>query len=402
MKAMTWLFILWFGFALPLGVRAQQSAADYLNQSGQKFKSGDHDGALADVNQAIKLDPNLARAYRQRALFKELAADLSGALIDCNQAIKLDPKDGKVFGLRGDVKKDMGDVPGALTDYSQSIALDPTNYGSYFSRALIRRDESDLSGALADFDQVIKFQPINRPEPWFARANVKSDNGDVPGALADYNQAIVLDPTRSIYYFNRARLKLNNGDPSGALDDCNQAIELDSEKAGPWFVRAAAKNLMGNSAGARADYNQAIKLDPKLADPETAKLFSDTGSDAAKSDAPAQPASAGRNGGPAPKDDIDKKIALARSLAAKGDSQRLADLVNVVLGTDGVSDTQKAQIIQIAGDRFLEGRSYEGAKMLFEITLNLPGASNLDKKHARDGIEMADGYLKLARPSQHK
>ena len=54
-----------------------------------KLKKGDLNGAIADCNQAIKLDPNHGKAYQTRAIAERRKGDLNGALADYNQAIEL-------------------------------------------------------------------------------------------------------------------------------------------------------------------------------------------------------------------------------------------------------------------------------------------------------------------------
>ena len=48
-------------------------------------------GAIADFDEAIKLDPNDATAYNNRGSAKEKLGDYASASADFDQAIKLDP-----------------------------------------------------------------------------------------------------------------------------------------------------------------------------------------------------------------------------------------------------------------------------------------------------------------------
>lgn len=53
---------------------------------------GDLDGAIADLSQAISLNPRYAAAYRDRGNVKRKKGDINGANADFNQGVKLGAK----------------------------------------------------------------------------------------------------------------------------------------------------------------------------------------------------------------------------------------------------------------------------------------------------------------------
>ncbi len=66
----------------------QPTASDRFASGIQKYRKGDVQGALADFNRAIELDPKYAIAYYGRGfLAVEKLQDLQGALADFNRAI---------------------------------------------------------------------------------------------------------------------------------------------------------------------------------------------------------------------------------------------------------------------------------------------------------------------------
>ena len=65
----------------------------------------------------IELDPKNPRAYYNRGNAKQAKGDLEGAMADFNRAIELDPRYAEV---RGDVLLAKGDRDGALKAYREA------------------------------------------------------------------------------------------------------------------------------------------------------------------------------------------------------------------------------------------------------------------------------------------
>ena len=69
-----------------------QNASAYNQRGYIRYAQGDDLGAIADFNQAIKLNPQLAEAYYNRSLAKSNLGYEQAAKQDWNQAILLDPQ----------------------------------------------------------------------------------------------------------------------------------------------------------------------------------------------------------------------------------------------------------------------------------------------------------------------
>ncbi len=217
--------------------------------------------SIADSTRAIELDPNNASAYYDRSTAKAGLAklgdsedlddakayrynldytksrkgDWNGAIADCNRAIELDPN----YALnRGSTKRFKGDLEGAIADFTHLIELDPNNAYTYDNRGRAKHELGDWQGAIADFTHLIELKP-NYTKAYDNRGDAKRAKGDWQGAIADYTHAIA-DYTRAIEfnpnnaytsytYDLRSLARLKKGDLKGAIADFIRAFKINRE-----------------------------------------------------------------------------------------------------------------------------------------------------------------------------
>jgi S1-C subfamily serine protease len=104
-------------------ISSAPKADDFFLQADEKLKRGDYKGAIADYDQAIRLNPKLAPAYNNRGWLRDELGDKQGAIADYDQAIRLDPKFAVAYGNRGFIRKALGDRQGAIADLQKAATL---------------------------------------------------------------------------------------------------------------------------------------------------------------------------------------------------------------------------------------------------------------------------------------
>ncbi|MBX5494336.1 MAG: tetratricopeptide repeat protein [Bryobacteraceae bacterium] len=79
--------------------------------------------ALAELNEAIRLNPSLAAAYNARGYVYLLLRDYTRAVADFDAAIRLNPRYANAYHNRGVARRALGDWKGASKDFAREKAF---------------------------------------------------------------------------------------------------------------------------------------------------------------------------------------------------------------------------------------------------------------------------------------
>jgi tetratricopeptide (TPR) repeat protein len=165
----------------------------YINRGFAKSDSGDNQGAIADYDKAISINPAYPEAYNNRGYVKQKLGDNQGAIADYEKAIFINPNYSEAYNNRGFAKSKLGDSQGAINDYEKAISINPNYTQAYNNLGLAKSDSGNNQGAIADYEKAIIIQS-NNEVAYNNRGAAKSKLGDNQGAIADYKKAISINP----------------------------------------------------------------------------------------------------------------------------------------------------------------------------------------------------------------
>lgn len=171
-------------------IKEEFLSTDYygLQIGKNKIVQGDFEGAVKELTETIKLNPNDYDAYNMRAIAYSELNKLDKAIDDFTKCIELKPI-AEAYYNRGAAYFAKGQYQLALNDLTQCLKLEPDNIKALYKRALCNYNLGDYSASLKDFNKYIANYSINY-KAYFERALVELQLGMLEQACKDLHYAL--------------------------------------------------------------------------------------------------------------------------------------------------------------------------------------------------------------------
>src|SRR5438270_7821857 len=167
MKSLRVLLIM-LSVALFPSLRAEQpnKEANGLARRGtEEAKNQQWDEAVDDLRKATQMDhkyaPSLAAALQGRAAANVAEQKFNEAVADYDEALKLNPRNPSALEGRASIAMKLNDMDKALAAYSELIKINPNEIRYYLYRGYILEVKGDLKNAMADTEKALKIQKDN-------------------------------------------------------------------------------------------------------------------------------------------------------------------------------------------------------------------------------------------------
>src|SRR5262249_44896952 len=144
----------------------------------------------------VKISPGWRRpqsTYARRASAHAAKKDHERAIADHGQVIRLRTRDVAAYVSRGDAYANRKEYDKAITDYSEAIKLDPRNVGAYIARGVAHHHRKEYDQAIADNDAALRIDP-KEALALSNRGNASGGKGEYARAIRDNEEALRLDP----------------------------------------------------------------------------------------------------------------------------------------------------------------------------------------------------------------
>jgi lipoprotein NlpI len=133
----------------------------FYNRGNAHVLKGDHDKAIADFDEALKLEPKNASIYNNRGNARGDKGESDAATADFEAAIKINPRYAAAYFNRGNALAAKGETERALKDYDAAIKNNKRNVNAYIARGALFLASGASAKARADMKQATRIAPKN-------------------------------------------------------------------------------------------------------------------------------------------------------------------------------------------------------------------------------------------------
>ena len=151
----------------------------------------------------------------QRGVDKIQLGNLTGAIADFNQALKVNPNDSQAYYYRGQAQRQLERSPSFREAYSEVLQF----------RGIARLQLGDEQGAVADLNYVLRNNP-NATSAYLNRGLARLGLGQTQQAINDFTGALNLEPNLAIAYHHRGFAYHLLGNKERARADWDKAATL--------------------------------------------------------------------------------------------------------------------------------------------------------------------------------
>jgi tetratricopeptide (TPR) repeat protein len=274
-----------------------QSGRQYLRTGEEFYRSMNYEDAIVQFTKAIELDPDLDRAYVNRALAYSKVGEHESAARDFDRALVFDKKNDELFYLAGREWYLEGNHDLALTRLNQAVELKKNFLEAHQQRAEVFMALEQYERALGDYLKCLKinedalgyyhiaqvYEKLDRvedaenayhesiakndriPETFFALGKLQFDQKAYIDAAESIHQMLLLEPSNLEGILLQSQILSAQGNYPKAIEVLSVASTEFPMEPRVYQFRGDVYAIMNQPGNSIFDYTKAIDLAPENA-----------------------------------------------------------------------------------------------------------------------------------------
>ncbi len=134
-------------------------ASSWFNRGFILDYQGRYDEAINAYDEAIKLDPNYAKAWNSKGTILGKQGKFDEAIKCFDEAIRLDPNDAEAWYRKGVTLDKQGNYSDAIMAYDEAIRIDPNDAEAWNNKGTVLGKQGKFEQAIQCFDKAIGIDP---------------------------------------------------------------------------------------------------------------------------------------------------------------------------------------------------------------------------------------------------
>lgn len=243
-------------------IRIDSANAEYYMTEADVFFAGNRTRNAKDVLELIvKKFPTNTDGLLKLAELYYFVKQYDNAFEKINQALKINENLAKAYYLKGSIYKEVGDTAKAISSLETALEQDNKNYNAFLDLGIIYAARKN-GIALEYYNNALSINPTST-EALYAKARLLQDINKGDEALVIYEQILKSDSVHIYSIFNIGAIQLDaKKDAKKALEYFTKAININPKYAEAYFARGACYQVLKDKNNAIADYKMCLQLKP--------------------------------------------------------------------------------------------------------------------------------------------
>ncbi|MBN2010102.1 tetratricopeptide repeat protein [candidate division KSB1 bacterium] len=234
-----------------------------VNNKGSVYlKQEKYEQALQQFNIALEMSHTYVQAFNNRGLVYLNWKQYEQALSNFDQALFNNPNFTQSFNNRGITLMALNQYDKAEKDFKRLLSLDPDFIDALNNLGVLYRDQKNYDHAIYYFSLAVKKQP-SFVRAWVNRGITYQYQHEYKKAIADYTTALQYDPNHIDALFNRGLIHIEQHKYTDAIADFTKLTTLYPDTLSAWFSRGVAFKELKKYDNALSDFNHVLTVEPE-------------------------------------------------------------------------------------------------------------------------------------------
>ncbi len=295
-----WGYGLLLGFSVAFNLLAsvERCAESHNNLGGVLMNQGKVPEAIAQYEQAARLNPDYAEMRYNLGAALVRAGRIPEAIEQYEQALRLSPDFAEAHNNLGNVLTQPGSLPEAIGHLEQALRIKPNYPEAHNNLGIALARAGRMTEAIEQYEQALRIKPDLaevhnslgtalyqtgksqeaiehlqqalqiKPDYAAAHANLGvalAQTGKNEDAIAHFEQALRIKPDYAEAHYNLGGILAQSGRIPEAIEQYEQALRINPDFTEAHYNLGLALEKLGRTPEAIEHYEQALKLHPDFA-----------------------------------------------------------------------------------------------------------------------------------------